>query len=65
MERFGTKNTLKAETEGDPDCKRRDLILSREDMKVVDILNKTRLNDENHYKTGLLWRRDDVQLATE
>ena len=29
----------------------------------MDILSKTtRLNDEDHHETGLLWRRDDVQL---
>ena len=32
-------------------------------MRAVDILIKTTtLNDEDHYETGLLWRRDDVQL---
>ena len=49
VEGFGTKSTLKAETEGDADGKRRYLILSREDMRAVDILNKTtRPNDEDH-----------------
>ena len=63
VEGFGTKNTFKARTEGDADSKRRDLILSREDMRAVDILTKTaKLNDDDHYETGLLWRKDDIQL---
>ena len=41
VEGFGTNSTLKAETEGDADCKRRDFILSREHMRAMDILNKT------------------------
>ncbi|PFX21318.1 hypothetical protein AWC38_SpisGene14197 [Stylophora pistillata] len=49
---FGTRSTLRTETEGDADCKRRGLILSREDMRAVDIRNKTtRLSDEDHYET--------------
>ena len=61
--RVWNMDNLKAETEGEADCKRRDFILPREDMRAVDILIKTtRLNDEDHYETGLLWRRDDVQL---
>ena len=63
VEGFRTKSTLKARTEGDADSKRRDLILSREDMRAVDILTKTaKLNDDDHYETGLLWRKDDIQL---
>ena len=54
MEGFGTKSTLKVEMEEDTDCKRRGFILSTENERAVDILNKTRLNDENHFETGLL-----------
>ena len=63
MEGFGTKNTLKTRTDGEADRRRQDLILSREGMRAVDILEKTtKLTAADHYETGLLWRRDDVQL---
>ena len=32
-------------------------------MRAVDILERTtKLTADDHYKTGQLWRRDDVQL---
>ena len=32
-------------------------------MRAVDILERTtKLTADGHYETGLLWRRDDVQL---
>ena len=63
VEGFGTKTTLKTRTDSGADCRRRDLILSREDMRAVNILEKTtKLTADDHYETGLLWRRDDVQL---
>ena len=42
----------------------RDLVLSRDDMRAMEILleRTTKLTSDNHYETGLLWRRDDVQL---
>ena len=62
VEGFGTKTTLKTRTDSGADCRRRDLILSREDMRAVNILQKTtKLTADDHYETGLLWRRDDVQ----
>ena len=63
VEGFGTKGALKTKTDGGADCRRQDLILSREDMRAVDILERTtKLTADDHYETGLLWRRDDVQL---
>ena len=63
VEGFGTKGALKTRTVGGADCRRRDLILSREDMRAVDILERTtKVTADDHYETGLLWRRDDVQL---
>ena len=63
VEGFGTKTTLKTRTDGEADCRHRDLVLSREDMRAVDILERTtKLTPNDHYETGLLWRRDDVQL---
>ena len=63
VEGFGTKGALKTRKDGGADCRRRDLILSREDMRAVDILERTtKLTADDHYETGLLWRRDDVQL---
>ena len=53
---------MKTRTNSGADCRRRDLILSRKDMRTVNILEKTKLTANDHYETGLLWRRDDVQL---
>ena len=36
--------------------------LSREDKRAVDILQRTTKMCEGHYETGLLWRKDDLQL---
>ena len=63
VEGFGTTSILKVKMEGEADCKRRDLVLSREDMRAVDILERTtKLTADEHYETELLWRRDDVRL---
>ena len=49
VEGFGTKGALRG-----ADCRRRDLILSREDMRAVDILERTtKLTADDHYETGL------------
>ena len=35
-------------------------------MRAVDILERTtKLTPNDHYETGLLWRRDDVQLPNK
>ena len=63
IEGFRTKNTLRTRMDGEADHRHQDLILSTEDMRAVDILEKTtKLTAADHYKTGLLWRREDVQL---
>ena len=62
---FGLKTALKTRTVGEADCRHRDLILSREDMCAVDILERTtKLTTDDHCETGLLWRTDDVQTTT-
>ena len=63
VEGFGTKSILKAGTVGEADCIRRDLVLYREGMRAVEILERTtKYTADEHYETGLLCRRDDVQL---
>ena len=63
LQGFGTKAALKTKTDSGADCRRRDLILSREDMQAVDILERTtKLTADDDHETELLWRRDDVQL---
>ena len=63
VEGFGTKTSLKTRTDGGADCRHQDFILSREDMRVVEILERTtKLTPDDHYETGLLSRRHDVQL---
>ena len=63
VEGFGTKGALKTRMDGRADCRRRDLILSRDDINAVDILERTtKLTADDRYETGLLWRREDVQL---
>ena len=63
VEGFGMKTALKTRTDSGADCRHRNFILSREDMRAVNILEKTtKLTADGHYETGLLWRRDDVQL---
>ena len=65
MKGFGTKTTLKTRTDGEADCRHLDLVLSREDMRKVGIciLERTmQLIANDHHKTELLWRRDDVQV---
>ena len=60
---FGTKTTLKTRTDGEADCGHRDLTLSREDMRAVDILVRTmQVTGDDHHDMGLLWRRDHVQV---
>lgn len=64
VEGFGTKGALKTGTDGGAGCRRRDLILSREDMRAVDILERTtKPTADDHYETGLLWRRDEVRIV--
>ena len=49
VEGFGTKGVLKTRTDGGTDCRRRHLILSREDMRAVDILERTtKLTADDH-----------------
>ncbi|KAK3754248.1 hypothetical protein QZH41_020147, partial [Actinostola sp. cb2023] len=36
--------------------------ISEEDKRAVDILQRTTKMCEGHYETGLLWRKDDLQL---
>ena len=63
VEGFGTRGTLKPRNEVEADCGHRDLNLSREYMRAVDIPEETtKLTADQHYETGMLWRRDDVQL---
>ena len=63
VEGFGTKGALKTRMDGGADCRHQDLILPRDDMHAVDILERTtKLTADDHYETGLLWRREDVQL---
>lgn len=63
VEGSGTKGALKTRMDSGADCRRRDLILSRDDMHAVDILQRTtKLTADDHYETGLLWRREGVQL---
>ena len=63
VEGFGTKTALKTRTDSGADCRHRNLILSREDMRAVNSLEKTtKPTADDHYETGLLWRRDDGQL---
>ena len=63
VEGFGTKTTLKTRTDGEADCRHRDVGLSRDDMRAVNILERTtKLTPDNQYEMGLLWIRDDVQL---
>lgn len=63
VEGFGIRSILKPRNEVEADCSHRDLNLSREDTRAVDILEETtKLIADQHYETGLLWRRDDVQL---
>ena len=63
LQGVGTKGALKTRTDSGADCRRRDLILSREDMQAVDILERTtKLTADDDHETELLWRRDDVQL---
>ena len=63
LQGFGTKGALKTRTDSGADCRRRDLILSREDMQAVDILERTtKLTADDDHETELLWRRDDFQL---
>ena len=63
LQGVGTKAALKTRTDSGADCRRRDLILSREDMQAVDILERTtKLTADDDHETELLWRRDDVQL---
>ena len=65
VEGFGTRSTLKPGNEVEADRSHRDLNLSREDMRAVAILEKTtKLTTDQHYETGLMWRRDDVQLPS-
>ena len=41
----------------------RERILSREDIRAVDILVRTmQLTADDHHETGLLWRRDDFKV---
>ena len=54
VEGFGTKTSLKTRTDGEVDSRHRDLTLSREDMRAVDILERTKLTADDHYETGLL-----------
>ena len=63
LQGFGTKGALKTRTDRGADCRRRDLILSREDIQAVDILERTtKLTADDDHETELLWRRDDFQL---
>ena len=49
VEGFGTKGVLKTRTDGGTDCRRRHLILSREEMRAVDILERTtKLTADDH-----------------
>ena len=60
VEGFGTKNTLKTRTDGEADCRYRDPLLSREDMRALGILEKTmQLTADDQHETGL---RDYVQV---
>ena len=61
IEGFGTKPVCKPSNE-EPVPKHRNHNLSREDMRAVDILEKTTTLNDGHYETGLLWRREDIQL---
>ena len=37
--------------------------LSREDHRAVEILEETtKLTDDGHYQTGLLWKQSDIEL---
>ncbi|KAK3734280.1 hypothetical protein QZH41_015132, partial [Actinostola sp. cb2023] len=54
IETYGTRNEVE---ELQPES------LSREDVRAVEILDKTtRLTDDGHYETGLLWKRDATNL---
>jgi len=61
IERFGTKPVCKPRNE-EPVPKHRNHNLSREDMRAADILEKTTTLNYGHYDTGLLRRREDIQL---
>ena len=55
VEGFGTKGALKTRIDGRADCRRRDLILSRDDINAVDSLERTtKLTADDRYETGLL-----------
>ncbi|KAK3738189.1 hypothetical protein QZH41_003085 [Actinostola sp. cb2023] len=57
IETYGTRNEVE---ELQPES------LSREDVRAVEILDKTtRLTDDGHYETGLLWKRDDTNLPKQ
>jgi len=57
IETYGTRNEVE---ELQPES------LSREDVRAVEILDKTtRLTDDGHYETGLLWKRDDTNLPNK
>ena len=55
LQGFGTKAALKTRTDSGADCRRRDLILSRDDINAVDSLERTtKLTADDRYETGLL-----------
>ena len=58
---FGAKPLCKPIIE-EPVPRRQNHYLSREDIRAVDILEKTTRLTDGHYETGLLWRKDDVEL---
>ena len=37
-------------------------MVSREDLRAEDILEKTTRSVNGHYETGLLWRSENVEL---
>lgn len=40
--------------------------LSREDHRAVEILEETtKLTDDGHYQTGLLWKQSDIELPNK
>ena len=55
LQGVGTKGALKTRTDSGADCRRRDLILSRDDINAVDSLERTtKLTADDRYETGLL-----------
>jgi len=64
LEAFGTRNDYVARNQ--TDASEHTILashnLSREDMRAVKILQKTTRMCGGHYKTGLLWRSEELKL---